>query len=362
MIRICIPTFNRWDRLQVQLAQLLSAQRLGGRFSVDLFDNASTDGTPEQFRLLGLPAEFVLHVHDRNVGFEGNVRRILQHIGQQGGADDHLWILSDDDFIFPAALVQLTRWLETQTPALPVLLSFLMFDGGSLRRRPPALYPAGLQSAADLFNIVNQTTLISCWLYPARFLRPSALSAFDPWLGNSFLQMVLLAVVLRQASAFAIFERPLGFEFVNLQIRFRLKETFAVDRPKALAEAVHLLGGDPALIDAAMSGIAVNFARRALVWECSGDRQSAAQAMDAMPELARHGWLPRQARAYLFLRRCFLLLKRCGVAGPLLRRGAAVEQRARLTQDLLKGLLSEGGARHCDLPPASVGPTLNHHD
>ena len=112
MIRICIPTFNRWDRLKTQIGLLNAALRLGARFTVDILDNVSTDRTVEALIASNLPDNIKVLTHTENVGFEGNVARILAHSARWVEARDHLWILSDDDFVNPVALTILpSAWV-----------------------------------------------------------------------------------------------------------------------------------------------------------------------------------------------------------------------------------------------------------
>lgn len=340
MLRICIPTYNRWDRLNIQLSSLAEAFSFRAEFTVDVFDNASTDNTPSNFHTLGLSTAFRILTHSENAGYEGNVLRILDFAQKNYAPSDLLWILSDDDFVFPSALANLVNWINKCPKVVPVLLTFLLLEGGKLQTRPPSPFSKGQLSSSALFDVINQTALISCWLYPIHLLKDDILEEMNRWKSNTFLQLVLISLILRKSSHFLQFPRPIGIEWINLSIRFGILRTFAIDRPSALLKAMNALNLNPEALDVTMRNIAQQFAKRAFVWECAGDSQSAAAAIEAMPEFARQGWLSPSARGFLLLIPLFKVLKRLGLAGPLIRRGSSFRNRAISSQQNIQSLFS----------------------
>ena len=294
MLRIYIPTYNRWDRLGTQLSLLRTAQALGARFTLEVFDNASTDGTADAFSKLGLPVGFGYRSFAQNIGFEGNVMRILKAVQEEASPEDHLWILGDDDFVNPCALVELTQDAVLRPNTL-ILLKFLQWRGRTLGIRPcNGVMDSDLSPPARLFAILTDATLISGWLYPCSLLSPGIKAVEAGYRSNAFLQLVLLAHTLVQGGVFLSFERVVGVEYPTVSQRFKLKETWAVDRPLALAEACKVLRLPSSLAQASTRRIAETFYRRALAAAYRGDMESSVSSCEALEEFSKRRaiWVP----------------------------------------------------------------------
>lgn len=107
---VCIPTFNRANRLGKALRDLyenILASRSRAGISVYVSDNGSRDRTAQVIReYRELYAEegirLTYDLWPENQGFDTNVLRCYERCEA-----DYLWLLSDDDNIYPGALDQI---------------------------------------------------------------------------------------------------------------------------------------------------------------------------------------------------------------------------------------------------------------
>lgn len=113
---VCIPTYNRADRLDKSLHDLLGqicATKSREKISVYISDNGSKDHSAkviQQHQVL-YAAENISLSYDLwpdNQGFDINVLSCYEN-----GKADYLWLLSDDDNIFSGALEQIVEDIET---------------------------------------------------------------------------------------------------------------------------------------------------------------------------------------------------------------------------------------------------------
>ena len=111
---ICIPTFNRIDKLRKSLSYHANlCLKYGAGLVVS--DNASTDGTRElliQYKEQYSWFDFVSN--HSNIGPDANFNRALK-LGLQTEAN-YMWLLGDDDFIEPDALIEVLNRLDDDTP------------------------------------------------------------------------------------------------------------------------------------------------------------------------------------------------------------------------------------------------------
>jgi abequosyltransferase len=108
LLSLCVPTYNRAAMLTEALNAILSqwesdlSETQRGNMEVLVFDNHSSDGTPEV--LARIQSEFpclrLTYIRQpQNLGAGTN---IVQAIGKAGGA--YVFVLSDDDILLPGAL------------------------------------------------------------------------------------------------------------------------------------------------------------------------------------------------------------------------------------------------------------------
>lgn len=104
ILNIAIPTFNRADRLKAQLERLLP--QLTPEIQLSIYDNASTDQTPEVVKNFNHP-DLAYSRSRNNTGGHHNFLRCYE-----GCQAEWLWILSDDDPITPTAVADLLKLVK----------------------------------------------------------------------------------------------------------------------------------------------------------------------------------------------------------------------------------------------------------
>lgn len=103
VLSICIPTFNREEYLRRLLDSLLpQVEATQGMVSVVVTDNASTDGTGEMCRPYAESGALSYFRNNENMGGEYNVIRAFEL-----GSADYVWVLGDDEVVYPGALVNI---------------------------------------------------------------------------------------------------------------------------------------------------------------------------------------------------------------------------------------------------------------
>lgn len=116
---ICIPTFNRIDRLKLAVSSLLT--QVDKNFRVLILDNHSTDGTKEYVQTLRVHGWEIIN-NDTNLGMAGNINKGIERISTG-------WItfLCDDDYLAPEFTQVLNQKIAT-TKASVVLGSHTLED------------------------------------------------------------------------------------------------------------------------------------------------------------------------------------------------------------------------------------------
>jgi len=119
LLCICIPTFNRIDKLRKSLsyhAQLCMKHGIG----LVVSDNASSDATSD---LLVWYKEqyswFDYYSHRSNQGPDANFEYALK-LGFQSGAN-YMWLLGDDDFIESDSLHEILKRLDEEKPDMMIV-------------------------------------------------------------------------------------------------------------------------------------------------------------------------------------------------------------------------------------------------
>jgi len=106
-LTIAIPTFNRAAKLQAQLDRLLP--QLTAEVQCQVYDNASTDETPQVLSRYSSPFLFYLHL-PCNFGGERNMLRCFDEC-----RTEWLWVLSDDDPIAADAVASLLALIQNNS-------------------------------------------------------------------------------------------------------------------------------------------------------------------------------------------------------------------------------------------------------
>lgn len=140
---ICIPTFNRVDKLRNSLSHHANLCLEYGAGLV-VSDNASSDGTRDlliQYKEQYSWFDFVSN--HRNIGADANFNRALK-LGLQTEAN-YMWLLGDDDFIEPDALIEVLNRLVVDTP------DFLFVNTkNQVYERLPSIYSSHSKLLRDL--------------------------------------------------------------------------------------------------------------------------------------------------------------------------------------------------------------------
>jgi len=237
-VLICIPTYNRVQKLEKQLFNL---SKVEDRFlDIAIFDNASTDATQNIVsKLLEKQTNIKYFKNSTNLHYQGNIIKILEYAKEVAHKYHYLYILSDDDIIFPTNLNQVLATLEPKTNL--ILLSWIVtgFNG--------ELYLMLMRNnlTNNLFSIINHTTLISSYMYPMNFLQNYDLEEFKKYSSNVFLHMKLTIDCLKHNQIIDLIDTHIGYTSVNFTFRFDLLEV-ATDRYEMLKYADKELGSNKA--------------------------------------------------------------------------------------------------------------------
>ena len=111
LLTIAIPTWNRSEKLKESLDWLLP-QIIDYKDSIELIisDNASTDNTMEVLDNIKINypnLDIKFNKQPVNTGFYGNFKKCIQL-----ASGKYLWLLSDDDFVFPGVIRQVIEVIK----------------------------------------------------------------------------------------------------------------------------------------------------------------------------------------------------------------------------------------------------------
>lgn len=121
LLSICVPTYNRADRLRVMLQAVLpQVAEHSDRVELWISDNASTDETSrviEDARRLG-PLNYSRN--DTNLEIVGNVIKCAAELAR----GEFVWLLGDDDLLLPGAVSLVLGHLETRRELPAIYFNF----------------------------------------------------------------------------------------------------------------------------------------------------------------------------------------------------------------------------------------------
>jgi glycosyltransferase involved in cell wall biosynthesis len=120
LLTIIIPTYNRAENLSMLLHALwIECAALTGMVTVMVFDNASSDRTPEVTRgMQAIWPELRIQRHVHNCGAEENFCRGIDSVETR-----YFWIIGDDDCPRRGVVKRLVELLRQESPALVYLQS-----------------------------------------------------------------------------------------------------------------------------------------------------------------------------------------------------------------------------------------------
>jgi glycosyltransferase involved in cell wall biosynthesis len=147
LLSICVPTYNRPDRLRVMLQAILpQVADCSDKVELWISDNASTDDTAqvvEESKRLG---PFRYSRNATNIGLISNLIRCATELAQ----GEFVWLLGDDDLLCPNALSRIVSALEVNRG---LELINLNFQHASFAESWPENAVGGYDGAA--YGVVN---------------------------------------------------------------------------------------------------------------------------------------------------------------------------------------------------------------
>ena len=127
LLTIAIPTFNRAELLDRQLAWLAGAiQGFESECEILVSDNCSTDNTPkviEKWQPVFGNTKFTFKRNQENVGAVKNIASCIEY-----ATSKYVWTISDDDKIFDRAIAYLINVLQNSSDLTLVILNFSKSD------------------------------------------------------------------------------------------------------------------------------------------------------------------------------------------------------------------------------------------
>lgn len=127
LLTIAIPTFNRAELLDRQLAWLAAAiQGFESKCEILVFDNCSTDKTPkviENWQPIFAKTKFISKRNRENIGAVRNIASCIQK-----ATSKYVWTISDDDKIFDCTIAYLINVLQKSSDLALAILNFSKSD------------------------------------------------------------------------------------------------------------------------------------------------------------------------------------------------------------------------------------------
>lgn len=233
---ICIPTHNRREILNKQLNNLVKIDP--GFFDIVVFDNASTDGTDIVLKELMHKHKFIKYKRNiKNLGYNGNIIEIVKYAKTHYRDYKYLYILSDDDIVFVNNFRKILKEISNKKDL--VLVQWLYTDiYGVVKIRPQI---KGIDFN-NLFTLINQTLLISSYIYPMEFIKEYNIEEFIKFSDNTFLHAKLIVDCIKKTNNIEFISIPIGYEIINFEWRFDLYKTFCIDRYEATIYIDKVLG------------------------------------------------------------------------------------------------------------------------
>lgn len=126
-VTVAIPTYNRTALLRTTIESVLNQD--GVSFEAIVFDNASTDGTPEMVESFDDP-RLRIERSPTNVGLIGNFNRALS-----AGTAPLLTVLHDDDVLLPGSLALRAELLRSDESMVVAYSNYGVIDQYGIRTR-----------------------------------------------------------------------------------------------------------------------------------------------------------------------------------------------------------------------------------
>ena len=112
VLSICISTYNRADRLSVNLENLMRvSSNVKDSIEIIVCDNCSTDDTPHIVNPFLSHENFRYYRNSANIGMLGNLPQTASL-----ARGDYVWLIGDDDLLHKGALERVLDIIKTETP------------------------------------------------------------------------------------------------------------------------------------------------------------------------------------------------------------------------------------------------------
>ena len=210
-LSICIPTFNRRDRIAEILDKLFLMITAAGLYkSVEILvgDNASTDDT--QAYCLSLKNDLVIYRYIRNLenlGIEKNWMNLAHHSN-----GDYIWLLSDDDSFSSDILTEIIKLIDISVPDV-INLNYTFFDG----LHEGKFYDVACDYPADVSGIGSKhfftITKFSSKFFSSNIFKRDkvewALPSLKKYYGTPWLHLYLADRVIGESGKFNFVSNPL---------------------------------------------------------------------------------------------------------------------------------------------------------
>jgi glycosyltransferase involved in cell wall biosynthesis len=192
LLSLCVPTYNRADRLKYFLQALCNAMsnKIEDNIEIIISDNASEDNTGDivrEYQEKGLKSTY--YRNDKNVGFNKNALLLFEKYSH----GEYIWIIGDDDFIDKCSLSYIVDLIEHGKSVEFIVLRYRLFNSIdtylSFREITTKDYPAlsstftigrlsqALDSICDAGNILG--TFMSSMIYKKERIDQKYLSAIN---------------------------------------------------------------------------------------------------------------------------------------------------------------------------------------
>ena len=122
---IAIPTYNRREKLEKMLKELVNQIKDEYDIEVLISDNCSTDGTNELCEIYEKKYNYIkYHRFDHNTGFDGNFHYLFSNANST-----YVQIMSDDDMYLNGAVPYIYRFLVKHKDMNACFVNNVSFDG-----------------------------------------------------------------------------------------------------------------------------------------------------------------------------------------------------------------------------------------
>lgn len=225
---ICIPTFNRKLFIKKQLEKLSKLPE--DKVDIVVFNNNSTDGTQQCIDFFSNNYSHIKGFRNKsNIGYNGNILKIIEYAKNYTNDYKYLFILSDDDLININNLISVINKLNRINTI--ILLKWLKINyDASLTVRPNDDI-----KNQNFTNIISQTALISSYMYPMKLLEKFNLKELRKYKDNTFLHIVLIANLVKMSNEIILLDDIAGIENTNFEFQFDIVKTFCIDRASMIS-------------------------------------------------------------------------------------------------------------------------------